>query len=586
MHVPVITTPVGAPSPLAGSRRFALAALATLGSLAACKGGSGDATNAGQAIYSPPGAVASTLIEFGDPKPLRTYGPDNHTWPEIRASLGHTVHRGSDKVLCRDCHAKDGFKHEGNGGCGREGCHTVEGKHPHGALDTSASSTCATCHPFHPGLVQKRCLECHKDVQTKRSPLGTTAANAVTLAAIVDGHVKADCGKCHQTHKEPLSTKADCTSCHEQRAVAHEKHKDSKGCNDCHAPHATAKVAVDTCGATGCHADKSTKVKGHASCLSCHKAHSTEKPGHCADCHKNKNTLAAATVPKHADCASCHTPHGLGAASATCAKCHTKVVVAHAKAEAAGGTATTPASFATKGETSVNACGACHAAHPAAGAAKVVCVSCHSSIGKSEKGAHAKTLTCASCHTGHTLTAPAKAAVPALCAGCHAPQAKLATSNKGHADCATCHGGSTHALTAPPTCASCHKAVVASAPKGHDDCAKCHESHAGKASKATCATCHAERAKGLHSSVKGSCTTCHRAHGPKGVDKAPACTTCHAAAKPPSLHVTHKECTKCHTSHAPADASRASCTKCHTDKKAHQPAAKVCNGCHVFRSPP
>jgi hypothetical protein len=206
-------------------------------------------------------------------------------------------------------------------------------------------------------------------------------------------------------------------------------------------------------------------------------------------------------------------------------------------------------------------------------------------VAKADKGAHAAKLACAGCHPTHALKAPAKTA--ALCSGCHAAESKLVATNKGHVDCTSCHGGPTHALTAPSTCASCHTAELASAPKGHAKCATCHETHGAKLlPKAECAGCHADRTKGPHKAIKGSCQTCHRAHGPKGVAKPPSCESCHPKDKLPGLHVKHLDCTRCHTAHASVNATRASCTNCHTKQATgHEPAAKVCTGCHVFMKP-
>jgi len=187
------------------------------------------------------------------------------------------------------------------------------------------------------------------------------------------------------------------------------------------------------------------------------------------------------------------------------------------------------------------------------------------------------------------LKVPAnKATLAALCAGCHTTQAKLVSVNKGHADCKSCHGGSTHELAAPAGCSSCHAAEQASASKGHQKCQTCHETHGGKlTSKAICTNCHEDRSKGPHASVQNSCQSCHRAHGPKGVAAPPTCKSCHDAPKLPGLHAKHQDCGKCHTAHNWVNSTRASCTAsgCHTNMVKHEPTAKTCTGCHVFIKP-
>lgn len=533
----------------------------------------------GPSIWAPPGAVASFLVEPGEPKPVRTYGDAKATWADLRSSGGHQKHIGLDKVLCRDCHQK-GFQEKGGGNCGRAGCHETQAKHTHGAVDGADRSGCASCHSFEPGKSIPACMECHAKARNGRDER--------KLAAIVDGHLKADCGKCHNPHKEPLSQAADCVSCHKQKATAHAAHKDSKGCSDCHSTHSLAIDAKAKC--VTCHKEPAgDKPAGHASCLTCHKAHAEEKGAlACGSCHKQR-ALAETTAKPHQACTSCHVAHDPKATTdAVCSKCHAKVKLHHAKSANATGTSTTLASYAGKSARSANGCGACHAAHPGDKGDKVQpCTTCHTKLGDADVGVHAKSLACTSCHGKHEFTAPDKATIPAFCGKCHEDQSKLVAGTKGHLDCRSCHA-STHKETAAPSCETCHKAELNSAPKGHQSCDACHAKHSGKTTaKAACTGCHAKMQKGPHVAIKTGCQTCHRPHGPNGPATPPTCQSCHDTAKLAGLHTvkSHGDCLKCHSSHDGPKASHDNCTHagCHANRQQHQPTAKSCVACHVFK---
>lgn len=533
-------------------------------------------TPADQSIYAAPGTVASSLVEPGPDKDVRRYGEGNWRWSEYRESVGHAKHVGLAKVVCKDCH-KQGYDKPGMGPCGRSGCHETEAKRTHGIVDSEEKTGCATCHSFRPGRPLPLCMDCHKEAQKRRV--------GEALPSIADGHAKADCGKCHNPHKDPISSAADCAGCHKEKSPLHTSHAKSKGCQDCHTSHAPSKAARAKC--VECHKTPAgPKPAGHESCLTCHKPHAEHLPtgAICAGCHADKKALSASTVPKHADCESCHVAHEPKKVSdaTSCQKCHAKVALGHAKAGAANSMA------ASGGPPSVNSCTACHPAHPKDVAQKVVaCTSCHHAIAKLDKGAHATELACSACHSNHDFKAPAKASYATLCTKCHAAEAKKTSTNKGHALCGNCHV-STHKEAAAPACTTCHVAESSSAPKGHSACSTCHETHSGTlTAKAVCTSCHADRTKGPHETVKGGCQTCHRAHGPKGPDKPPTCDTCHKSSSLAGLHTAkgHVDCLKCHTSHAMPKADRASCTQagCHETRKAHEPAATKCTGCHMFK---
>jgi hypothetical protein len=471
-------------------------------------------------------------------------------WAAYRTSLGHTEHVGQNKVTCKDCHdyEREGFKNPGPAPCAR--CHAKEAAR-FLAGNVTKMTDCLTCHAFAPAQKIPTCIGCHAEPEGR-------------FAAIKTTHATTDCVQCHSPHGDTSVIAKACAGCHTEVAPEHAAHAGSAGCVDCHKAHAPAALALQEC--STCHkAPAGPKPAGHDSCMDCHKPHEFAASANvCIACHGAKETLLAASVQAHAICTTCHEAHDPGAAAASCANCHSGVKVAHADK---------------------TACVTCHEPHSGNTNAKAtLCTSCHASIAPSDTRAHAGSTPCTSCHKPHDFAPPPNKL--ALCTSCHERESALVATNRGHADCASCHGASAHAPRAAPACGTCHAKEQASAPKGHQACVGCHEPHSGnRIPKAACASCHADKAGGPHDTLKGGCETCHRPHGPGGMPKPPACTTCHGSAPLPALHSVpaHKDCTTCHSPHRPAPLDRATCTgSCHTDRRTHQPQAEVCTGCHAF----
>lgn len=538
--------------------------------------GASASPSASSNVWSPPGAVAVELISPGPPLPVRAYA--GHPWTDWRETRGHSAHRGNDKVVCKDCHTSGFQPGGGDVACGREGCHVAEAAHPHGATGALAGEGgkgCARCHGFAPGAAAPTCLECHATPQTKAGG---------ELAAITDGHAKADCGKCHHSHQEPLSAAADCVSCHEQRAPVHGGHAGSGGCRDCHASHQPAAAARQAC--ARCHsAPAGPRPAHHAACQSCHEPHAKTAPstGVCVGCHKARVTLRADRVPQHAVCTSCHTPHAPDqVGDASCTKCHVKAKVEHPARSGKSKMHPTPGAPVPP-----RACAACHVPHPDDPTQKVAhCTSCHASVAPADEGVHATSLVCTSCHKPHDFKAPTSATLRGFCGRCHEAEAKRTTSRKGHEVCSTCHA-SAHQKSPPTACVTCHETQVAGTIDSHRECATCHDPHSGAVkSNDGCAKCHTDRAEGPHRAIPKGCPTCHGVHGAAATKPLPACTACHKAPARKGLHqgAGHRDCATCHSAHEMPRADRASCTRdgCHVDRRKHEPNAERCAACHAF----
>jgi hypothetical protein len=479
------------------------------------------------------------------------------SWAEYKTSAGHEAHVEQGRAACKDCHdyEREGFKNPGIAPCGR--CHSKQAAHGHPGVGASAAAGatkigCLECHSFAPNKSPATCIGCHS------RPQGTLTA--------IHEHRETDCSRCHTMHAEPFTKSADCASCHEERASVHSQHANSRGCEDCHAAHTPAIAAMSTCNT--CHAQPAgPKPAGHDACITCHKPHDFVAGGAaaCLGCHGPKPTLASADVTAHTVCTNCHEHHAPTTAASSCERCHSNIRVSHDDR---------------------GACIGCHVPHAESEAKVAPCTSCHVKVAFADTSAHKGGVHCVSCHAGHDFTPPAK---PAICTKCHATEVTAAATNRGHADCTTCHGPSTHAPAPAPTCGNCHAKERASAPQGHQKCLGCHDAHAGAPlAQVACSSCHTQQAASQHAAVPGGCETCHRPHGPGGVASPPACTNCHARAQLPALHSVqaHAQCSSCHASHEPPRSDRASCTgSCHADRRDHQPQAQVCTGCHVFRSP-
>jgi hypothetical protein len=507
------------------------------------------------------------IVDTAAPRPSVHVPAD---WHEARESPGHYYHL-IQGIQCRECHdiGVSGFDFPPADRCGW--CHdNRDNTHAHSVLASNATE-CFSCHTFlfDDEFAHDQCRLCHASAQ------GDVAAVGV--------HLQAECRDCHDPHDERSIVPRACVDCHRTEATRHGRKRGAqvRACLDCHLPHEPVGGADRAC--VRCHAEAPPKVsarakfKGHDKCVTCHPPHGFTKQTviACENCHPRKPVLGARKTRKHATCDRCHIPHDARSGRASCTKCHEKIVARHPEDDKGGG-----------GE-----CLGCHPVHD--GKRELVrgavsCVACHDKAA-TETSFHSGAK-CADCHRKHDYVGSSSEAQ--ACQKCHRkPVGDKASIRpaEGHDVCTECHKKAAHEpKLATPTCVSCHKEQRASAPKGHDECAKCHTTHGGELRKeATCRKCHEDQSVGAHSrNVKDDCNACHRAHGPKGVAKAPTCESCHEQAQLRGLHAhkDHRKCSDCHEPHErKQNRERVSCmSDCHNKLVKHEPKAKLCTGCHPF----
>jgi predicted CXXCH cytochrome family protein len=232
------------------------------------------------------------------------------------------------------------------------------------------------------------------------------------------------------------------------------------------------------------------------------------------------------------DCTPCHNVHGSDqpkllkeAVPQLCTPCHSDLMKAATPAAGAQGSAHMPF---TGGE-----CLSCHDAHASNVAGMIVkkeqilCLECHTDIGKELAGAkskHAPVVNgdCTKCHNPHTakLNKLLVAQGLDLCLSCHKQLKERMSKGKVHSpvqkDCVTCH---THHDSKQPhlltdtllnLCMQCHDAERPSFTKAHlnikaasMDCMSCHEPHVSKDAKLFKSTVHPPFAA-------KSCDDCHK----------------------------------------------------------------------------
>ena len=531
----------------------------------------------------------------------------------ILQTAQHAIHAQGEQALeCEGCHERVANEYLPAKSWRCVECHAENRAVLHKvAGDGSGVKECWSCHDFTSAdKAPTACAACHSDAQ------GTVRA----ISLHDPKNTAEDCSSCHRSHEEPsLQVSVTCESCHDKQQVSGHDQPDIQitGCASCHGYHERAPTASSRC--TNCHRQSRAEVpltatfEGHDKCVSCHRPHrlfKSEVIGCDDECHEGQVALAQTRVKEHRGCRGCHEQHDVRkSAQKKCEGCHRKKVDPKH-----------PKDRKTKSR-----CVGCHPPHDGSDAPLAVrCSKCHD-IARSDTGLHrtanGKGPACRDCHKPHDFDLEQRGV--ALCLGCHGAKpfknAKTVRPHKKHDDCFRCHGTAVahkadaeraacgschedqhkrvsddhkncvgchepHSATLKKPCSGCHEDQAKTAPKDHQKCRECHEPHSATVIK-QCTDCHADRTSGIHAKVKGSCSTCHRPHGPKGSATPPTCTTCHERAALPSLHkvAKHEECRDCHQSHgAQRHRTRAACLTCHTEQVSHEPDAKLCIGCHPF----
>lgn len=565
-------------------------------------------------------------------------------WQDVRALPGHEVHVVQRQLACDACHTLTDTVFDKPS---PERCRTCHEKHSdiqHAPLQAqqrfgeTVGADCTVCHAFTRARPESAvgsawdCQRCHNSgvaaIQGGQSgPPGPPSEGAAT--AIV-GHSTANCQSCHAPHEQPPIKAPDCSSCHADITLSHgaTPHGFSMACGQCHsAVHAPAG-ASKAC--QSCHEEEKPVVAsakavfpgGHDTCTTCHVPHDFgEGVKTCSSCHSNPPALAADRVKAHNDCRNCHTPHDVRAnPNQACKSCHSSLKNDH------------PA------QPSQHECTTCHQGHPTGGkhglpsmgatpahgtvvnrhhSLAIPCSSCHEAT--NDQAFHGTQTACIQCHKPHQFKVSLKQRH--LCQSCHAEQLTLCAQSKGHKDCKTCHTGLPHDVSSAPVgcdachgkqaqavteghqacaqchephsgtltraCSDCHQVQHETAPAGHRNCRSCHDAHSGDPrSNVSCATCHTSQAAGVHGNLDTGCGTCHRPHGPQGLEVPPDCGSCHAPTQLPALHrvTQHQNCGQCHKAHDVSPfAQRETCLSCHTNMTNHYPTTNRCSSCHLFK---
>ncbi|HLO25842.1 MAG TPA: cytochrome c3 family protein [Geobacteraceae bacterium] len=344
----------------------------------------------------------------------------------------------------------------------------------------------------HKPVVQKKCLECHK--QVGNHPLGGKESMALVEK------VPNLCFRCHKPFP--------------QKKTVHPPVKNGK-CTACHNPHgAPGRYLIDadngqTKFCTGCHDAKLFSQKfvhppvAEGKCTACHDPHQSDAksllrdgvPKLCLGCHaevmkKLGNAPVAHPPVKEGRCTACHDPHS------------------------------SPARYLLKGPPGQ------------------FCITCHTEIGKnvaSSKARHSpldRPESCLACHSGHT--AQVKSLLPAggkdFCLRCHVKIASVLEGKK-----------SVHGPISEGKCTPCHdphgtpymkllkgkypEALYVPFEKGkdtYDFCLKCHEKFLISFPETTFYTKFRNGKENLHffhvtNKKKGrTCRLCHEPHASNG----------------------------------------------------------------------
>jgi len=450
------------------------------------------------------------------------------------------------------------------------------------SLAVNGSGNCNTCHGSNWLTIHATTNRINHSLTVAMATVCSAchAGTAGTATGIpvdpLNNTIHDSCATCHGAQGQLVGVGsghgggADCQSCHGSFGVgAHSavNHADrvamSLACSSCHTG------ANGT--ATGIPVD-SANPKHHGACASCHgstgalSGSASGKTGNndCESCHglfavKHAGQDHSLTVSMATDCSGCHTATG-NTVDPNDPKVHDACTACHAADGSLAGSAS--------GHTGGGSCNVCHGSfatrhaardHSAFVSLSTDCSGCHSgtegtATGMPVGGSNKKHAVCAQCHGGTGVLV------------------SIAAGNGGGAECDTCHGlfavkhrSEDHSfrVALAADCADCHTGTegnISGVPinttstenKKHDGCFDCHDatgvltgSAAGKegASSATpndCKTCHGDFID-HHAAVDHSSMV--------RMDKNDHCSGCHTATGStvnPNDPRVHDACTSCH----------------------------------------
>jgi hypothetical protein len=480
---------------------------------------------------------------------------------------------------------------------------------PHAHLE--GVRNCTQCHTIGQKVANDKCLNCHKDVQSRIS-----AGKGFHASAEVKGK---DCAQCHNDHHGRnfnlvrFDTK---TFNHANTGWALSGKHAQIDCRSCHKPDLVQENHLKQL--------PNTYFGLRADCASCHTdVHQGSLKKDCAACH-NTEAFAPATKFNHA---KTDFPLVGKHQSVSCAECH--------KVDQRNGQ-----KFQHFSDVQAGKCASCHQ-DPHQKHFATDCRSCHNEEGWSQfvgrkrfdhnttdftlRGAH-KPLDCKACHqmtntSATTVFQDRLQVTENQCATCHQDP----HTGKFGTDCASCHQESSfkqvrfssdfnHAVTgfalegkhAGMDCKKCHTTGSMTAPIAHSQCTSCHaDAHNGIFAEGgkikDCALCHT--VQGFSPTTFTVEQHASTSFALAGAHQATACTACHLkeGEKQWKFRKLGQKCADCHTDVHEGTISEKyypgqNCTVCHSPETWLEPTfthektgyvlekshlVQACSECHV-----
>ena len=354
---------------------------------------------------------------------------------------------------------------------------------------------CTKCHTEGRGVVDNKCLGCHKEANASKYHREQAKASAKP------------CAKCHRDHRgrdfRMIRWRPDARFNHAKTGFSLRGKHQNTPCASCHKRPGKWMGLQQQC--STCHTDPHKPTLG-TDCAQCH----TEKAfAPATKFDHNKAKFALRGQHKDVPCQDCHKAKGSkgvyrGVKFAACADCHSEPVEKHSR----GGQ-----------------CGDCHVVDGFAKVSRTNALKLHAQTRLPLLDSHKppdshKPIDCTKCHTKRKKLRSAKtfAARLRLFAGLDSA-------------CGSCHK-EPHEGRLGTHCADCHKATKFGEVHGKFDHKKTGFALRGKHRRVKCGGCHAPSGDFEHRfrATEGNrCTDCHYdPHGKfksvKGGDK---CETCH-----------------------------------------------------------